>query len=134
MIVADSTDRDGCDSKKAPCRILVVEDEYIVALDICSELEALGVEVVGPAGTIDAAMTCVATTHALHGASLDVNVNGRYVFPVADILADRNVPFVFATGYDNALLPARYAGARQLEKPLNMAELAIALNAMCPDR
>jgi len=104
-------------------RILVVEDEYIVAFDICAELESLGYQPVGPAGTVEQAILLAETEEILHGAVLDVNVNGREVFPVADLLTLRKVPFIFSTGYDKTMLPLQYQGFAKIEKPVAMAEL-----------
>lgn len=114
-----------------PCRILVVEDEYIVAFDLCAELASMGVEVVGPAATVDHALHLAASTEPLHGALLDVNVGGRDVFPVADVLLGRNIPFVFATGYEKSMLPAAYRSMVQIDKPVLMSELGRAIRTLC---
>jgi DNA-binding LytR/AlgR family response regulator len=107
-------------------RILVVEDEFLVSLDLEAMLQELGGVVVGPLATLDRATT-VARDEALDVALLDVNVGGRLVTPVADALAERAIPFVFCTGYDAASLPARHAAAPILMKPCQAHQLREAL-------
>jgi DNA-binding LytR/AlgR family response regulator len=103
-------------------RILLVEDEFLVALELESMLQELGGEVVGPLGSLDQAVA-VAREEALDAAVLDVNVGGRLVTPVADALAARTIPFVFCTGYDAASLPGRHAAVPTLMKPCQAHEL-----------
>ena len=103
-------------------RILLVEDEFLVALELESMLQELGGEVIGPLGSLDQAVA-VAREEALDVAVLDVNVGGRLVTPVADALAARTIPFVFCTGYDAASLPGRHAAAPTLMKPCQAHEL-----------
>jgi CheY-like chemotaxis protein len=77
-------------------RVLVVEDEFLVALELETMLHGLGAEVIGPLGGLDQAVAC-ARQEALDLALLDVNVGGRLVTPVAEALAARAIPFVFCT-------------------------------------
>jgi DNA-binding LytR/AlgR family response regulator len=108
-------------------RVLIVEDEYIVALNIATEATARGAVVIGPVGTVDDALEAIKNTD-VDGAILDINLRRRESFPVADALADRRVPFVFATGYDIAHpIPARHANAARLEKPPPPGVLCCAL-------
>lgn len=100
--------------------ILVVEDEYVVAQDIQSELEAAGAEVLGPAPTVTDALTLLAGSAALDAAILDVNLKGELVFPVAAALRKRDVPFVFVTGYEWWMLPTAYTNVRCCEKPFDV--------------
>src|SRR5262249_477527 len=79
--------------------VLVVEDDYLVAMDIVRALERAGAEVIGPAPAVEAALDALEQT-APDGAILDINLGGEMAFPVADALLARGVPFVFATGYD----------------------------------
>jgi CheY-like chemotaxis protein len=113
-----------------PFRVLVVEDEYIIATDICLELAAEGFEVVGPAGTLDHAFALAATTADLDAAVLDVNIGGHPIFGVADILSSRRIPFVLASGYDQALLPARHRNVPKFEKPLILRDVVDALRCI----
>lgn len=121
------------EDKVAICQILVVEDEYIVAQDICAELASLGITVVGPAANLRQAVHLATTTEPLHGAFLDVNLGGEPAFPVADVLAKRNVPFVFTTGYDRSILPAKFGDAMQIAKPVATSVLETALRDMCKE-
>jgi DNA-binding response OmpR family regulator len=78
-------------------RVLIVEDDGFIAMNIADELRADGAEVVGPVHNVDAALKLITTT-SLDGAVLDVKLMGQPVFRVADELADRHIPFVFQTG------------------------------------
>ena len=98
-------------------RVLVVEDDALLAMNLTEELVAEGATVVGPAATVADALDVIASSE-LDGAVVDINLGGKAAFPVADALADRNVPFVFATGYLIAdYIPARHANVRRFEKP-----------------
>ncbi len=107
-------------------RVLVAEDDYVIADALCQELEAAGAEVAGPAPDVAAALALLAQG-AIDAAVLDVNLRGEMAWPVADALLARGVPFVFATGYDVSVIPARYAGVACCEKPVGLAEIASAL-------
>ncbi len=80
-------------------RILLAEDEFLIALTAADALVALGAVVVGPACSLAAGLA-LAADEALDGAVLDVNLNGEDSRPVVDLLARRRVPFVLTTGYD----------------------------------
>lgn len=107
-------------------RMLVVEDEYMVALDIADALEADGAIVIGPAATVDDALALIAT-NAIDAASLDINLNSEKVFPVADVLATRHIPFVFTSGYDAKVVPHQYAAIPRCTKPIFNRDLIKAL-------
>ena len=113
-------------------RILVVEDEFLVAADIALMLEELGCHPVGPIGDLEAAIRA-AHEEALDAALLDVNLHGRSAMPVADALAARDVPFVFCTGYGAQRLP-RHADAPRLAKPFQTRELQRAILALAQRR
>src|SRR4051812_9459903 len=70
-------------------RLLVVEDEYLIAMELCHSIEEGGGEVVGPAGSVEDALGLIAEVARLDGAVLDVNLRGQRVYPVADALAAR---------------------------------------------
>lgn len=107
-------------------RILVVEDESLVAMLIETILEDLGCIPVGPAATVPEGLT-LATGESLDAALLDVNVAGQQVFPVAQALADRGVPLVFSTGYGEAGLPDQWRGRPTLQKPFTEAAVGQAI-------
>lgn len=108
-------------------RILVVEDEYMVATEVVGELEARGAHVVGPVPTVARALGLVEADGALDGAVLDVNLHDEMAFPVADALTARGVRFVLSTGYDRSVIPARFASVPLCEKPVDPVEIADAL-------
>jgi len=105
-------------------RLLVVEDEYLIAADLAHVLTGQGANVIGPAGSIKDALDMLATERQIDGAILDINVRGEQVYPVADALRARGVPFVFATGYDSWVIPDAFASVPRLEKPVRAAALA----------
>lgn len=109
-------------------RILVVEDEYMLAEDLRQNLEELGAQVLGPVATVAQALTLLQSEDSLDAAVLDVNLQGDFVFPVLELLRNKRVPFVLATGYDRWALPAAYADVPRCEKPLDMRRLAKALD------
>ncbi|WP_267394585.1 MULTISPECIES: response regulator [unclassified Sphingomonas] len=109
------------------CRILVAEDEYLLADDLTSALAEVGAVVVGPAPSLAAALRLIATEPPLDGAVLDINLAGEVVYPVADLLIERGVRLVFATGYDASAILTRYAGIPRCEKPVSMRKLAQAI-------
>lgn len=99
--------------------ILVVEDDYLLAESLNDLLVEAGVCVVGPVGNIADALSLIASGQAIDGALLDVNVRGHAVFPVADALMERGVPFSFCSGYDRHTLPKRFAHLSYCMKPYN---------------
>ena len=103
-------------------RILVVEDEMMVAMLLEDMLGELGCIVVGPAPRVRHALE-LAVAEAIDGAILDVNVAGEKVFAVADALAARGIPFLFATGYGSAGLLEEYRDRPTLQKPFAQDEL-----------
>jgi DNA-binding response OmpR family regulator len=114
-------------------RILVVEDEAIVAMFIEDELLQAGIKVVGPAGSIDDALRLIGTAVAdggLNAAVLDINLEGEAVKPVADTLAALGVPFVFATGYGSHCDTGGHEDAPVLHKPFDPHELLVALTEL----
>ncbi len=102
--------------------VLVVEDEYLVAVTLERVLRKLGATVLGPVATVDEALQLV--DEAFDVALLDVNLGGEMVFPVADRLMERGRPIVFTTGYDLASLPARFADVPFCRKPFDFAHLS----------
>jgi len=105
-------------------RLLLVEDEYMIAVDLADALEAAGAEVVGPADTVESALAVLrCEDRAIDAAVLDINLNGMAVFPVAEALKVRGIPFVFATAYDEMVVPAAYGDVPLVEKPVSNDEL-----------
>lgn len=100
-------------------RVLVAEDEYLLAVDLVQMLTRRGAHVLGPFPTVAAASACLDRATLPDLAVLDVNLRGEMVFPVADRLIARGVPVLFVTGYDTAVLPPDYAAVPRLEKPVD---------------
>ena len=115
------------DRRLRACRILVVEDEYLLADELAQELADAGAEVLGPAPTIELALAALAEKAAPDGAILDVNLGGVPVFPLADTLIERGVPLIFTTGYDPDTLPERFANVPKCGKPINVARITAAI-------
>jgi CheY-like chemotaxis protein len=101
-------------------RILVVEDEVLVATTIECEMQFAGAEVVGPAYTLDEALELAVET--IDVAVLDINLNGAKVWPVARKLRERGVPYVFASAnaFGPDAVPSDFAAAPRFDKPVRM--------------
>ena len=104
-------------------RLLIVEDEYLLAREMADYFENLGAEIVGPVGTVAHALGLIASSR-IQIAVLDVNLRDERVYPVADLLTLKQIPFVFASGYGSELEPDAYAGAPRCIKPIEFAVLA----------
>jgi CheY-like chemotaxis protein len=103
-------------------KVLVVEDEGFVALLIEDMLQDLGCEIVASVARLQEACT-IARTAQIDLAVLDVNLGGERSFPVAHILHERGVPFMFSTGYGTSGLPAEFSGCQVLAKPFSAKAL-----------
>src|SRR5471032_2524461 len=101
-------------------RIFVVEDEYLIRMLLEDMLADLGYEVAAAVGTV-AEATEAANTGNFEVAILDVNVDGKEIYPVADVLAQRGIPFVFVSGYGEGSLVERFRGRPSLQKPFQAA-------------
>lgn len=117
-------------------RILVVEDELLLAMALDDALTALGC-IVSKTPRVSEALR-LAATEAIDGAILDVNIAGQESYPLAHELARRGIPFVFVTGYEASRLPSEHRGRPMLRKPFRPADLervmAAALAASSPPR
>ena len=105
-------------------RVLVLEDEFLIAADLVQMLEEIGHRVVGPAARLDAALDLVAA-EPIDVAILDLNIGGQRSDPVAAALAARGIPFIFATGYDDTGVAA--GAAAVVRKPYTQTVIARAL-------
>ena len=108
-------------------RVLVVEDESLVAMLLETILEDMECVPIGPASNVDDGQRLARDTENLDAALLDVNVAGRQVFPVAEALKERGVPFVFSTGYGEGGLPDEWRGQLTIQKPFTEAAIRDAL-------
>lgn len=102
--------------------VLVVEDDYLIAFSLCEALTELGIRVLGPVATINQALQLLNSATRIGAALLDVDLGHEQAFAVADGLIARQIPFVFATGYDPHLFPVRFAGIACRQKPLQPLE------------
>lgn len=108
-------------------RLLVVEDEYLIAWDLAAWLESKGVEVIGPVPSVADALEALEVESLPDAAVLDINLGEEQVFPVADALRAAHVPFVFLSGYDAKVIPEHLQDAPCCLKPLNRPRLLDAL-------
>jgi DNA-binding response OmpR family regulator len=108
--------------------IFVVEDEAMIRMMLVDMLDELGYNIAAEAGDINEAIR-LAQAVEFDLAILDVNVNGKLISPVAELLETRKRRFIFATGYGSDVLPARYQNRPFLQKPFQMDQLASALSA-----
>lgn len=114
----------------AGCRVLVVEDEALVAMMIEDVLQDLGCIIIGPASRLETAFR-LANDEAPDIALLDVSVTGGKIFPVADMLLERGVPFALASGYGNWALPENLRNQPRLTKPFTPAQLKEQIRHLC---
>jgi CheY-like chemotaxis protein len=105
------------------CSVFLVEDEVMIRMMVAEMLEELGYRIAAEAGEINEAIRLVQSTE-FDLAILDVNVNGKVISPVADLIRARNRPFIFATGYGSSGLPEEYRDRPALQKPFQIESLA----------
>lgn len=110
-------------------KVLVVEDEALVSMLVEDMLTDMGCTIVGPAAEIEEALR-LAGSAEIDAALLDVNLGGRPIFPVADALKTRGVPFAFASGYGEAGLSEDHRGSTVLQKPFREADLRRVLEGL----
>jgi DNA-binding response OmpR family regulator len=113
-------------------RVLVVEDEGLIAMVLVDFLEDLGFKVVGPHAKLEPAVAAAKSEH-FDVALLDVNLGGNSVYPVADELIARGIPFAFMTGHDARSLPAPYHEIASLSKPYTAIDVEKTLGALLPN-
>ena len=104
-------------------KVLVVEDQYFLADEISQALTDAGADVVGPFREMADGYEALERNPNLAGAVLDINLDGIMVFPIADALRARGVPFLFTTGYDERSIPTAYCDVPRCEKPINAADV-----------
>jgi CheY-like chemotaxis protein len=107
-------------------KVLVVEDEMMIAMLIEDMLDELGCELVGPATNVPRALELIGN-ETIEIAILDLNLGGQDTYAIADVLQQKNVPFIFATGYGSTGLRKDYANRPVLQKPFQAKDLETAL-------
>lgn len=123
----------------APCpalsgaRLMIVEDQFLLAMDLVDALEPRGVQIVGPFANVRDAVAA-ARGEALDGAILDIDLGGELSFPIAEALAERGTPFLFASAFDAITLPEGLKCAPRLAKPFSHRDLLAAIDAMLTQR
>lgn len=104
--------------------VLVVEDEPLVAMALSDELERVGAIVVGPAASIEGALDLLDGKRPRPDAAiLDVELQRKLIYPVADLLIEDGIPFILTTGHDAAILPERYGHVPRSPKPASLTDL-----------
>jgi DNA-binding response OmpR family regulator len=117
------------DADLSGMKILVVEDNFLVADTLCEALRDYGCEIVGPAPNVERGEDLMAQSGmedgGLTGALLDINLNGETSFRLAGKLLERGVPFIFLTGYgDQGAMPVEFRSAHRIAKPYDLDDLA----------
>ncbi|MGY4515084.1 response regulator [Lysobacter sp. HA18] len=101
-------------------RLLLVEDEYVLALGLADALGDMGAVVLGPVTTVEDALGLVERVPEIDAAVLDVNLGQQVVYPVADALIARGIPFLFSTANEPGALPERFAHMPVCRKPFKV--------------
>ena len=105
-------------------RILVVEDEILLSLDICAQIECCGGVVVGPAATLADGHALLQTGPKPDGGILNIRIGRQLVYPLADDLIAADVPIIFASSESKASIPYEYENIPLVAKPINMVVIA----------
>lgn len=112
---------------RSDCRILIVEDEYVLAYQLKRALEGEGVTVLGPVASEDDARALIERSGTVDGVVLDLNLGGRVTYGLADYLLEKGIRFLFATGYDESAIAPHYRAVPYTQKPVSAAFVAEAL-------
>lgn len=111
-------------------RVMIVEDEYLLASALQDVIERLGADVLGPFARVQQAMQTLEAGDLPDVGLLDVNLGSEYSFPLADALAAHGIPTVLITGYDTTTLPEGYRSLSYLRKPFDVASITAALDRL----
>lgn len=114
----------------AGAKILVVEDNYLLAEVVCDFVTDCGMRPIGPATGLDRGLV-YAREALLDGAILDINLDGRLSFPICQVLHGRGIPFCFLTAYgDLSLVPQQFRAVPLVSKPFETKEMRLAIETM----
>ena len=108
-------------------RVLVVEDQYAVALDLCEGLGREGASIVGPASSVEDALAMLESSGRPDIAVLDIKLHGGLVYPVADKLEQLGVPYLFTTACEPDEIPEQYRLAPRFDKPIRLTSIIAAI-------
>jgi DNA-binding NtrC family response regulator len=108
-------------------RVLIVEDECVIALELECTLKDCGARVVGSCTTVESALAQIEGSRDIDAAVLDIELGGQYAGPVADKLIRVGIPFVIASGHEASRYPIKFQGVPWLEKPVNPTRIAAAI-------
>lgn len=108
-------------------RILVVEDQYAIALDLCESLDREGARVVGPAASVEDALLMLEGAGPLDLAVLDIKLRGGPAYPIADRLEQLGVPYLFTTACEVDEIPERYRDVPRFDKPVRLTSIIEAI-------
>ena len=122
--------RDGRSRPLLNRHILIVEDEYLIADDLKSELSRRGAEVSGPVGTLDDALGEIVSGRPIDAVVMDLRLHDELTFELADGLRAVGIPFIFVTGYGHSLVPERHRQVPHLEKPCDKERLVAELSRL----
>jgi CheY-like chemotaxis protein len=109
--------------------VLVAEEEYFIADSVARVLERSGADILGPVSTVDGALTLLEVLHRVDGAVLDIHLHDEAVYPLIDALKARGIPYVFATGSEEAEIPTQYKDVPRWTTPYNLDDLVKELGA-----
>jgi len=119
------------DQKLTGLRVLVVEDNFFIADEICTTLRNSGAEILGPSPNLEHGLALVKSQRRIDCAVLDINLHGDLAFSLAQELQQRGTPAIFATGYDSSVLPGAFSHSIRLEKPVDLTALLQAVQSVC---
>ena len=109
-------------------RVLVVEDDYFIALELCTVLRTAGADIIGPMRDVQSGLAAIGREQ-IDCAVLDINLQGQLGFQIAAELRARDIPAIFATGYDDTTIPEELAAVPRLEKPVDLKALCRAVES-----
>jgi DNA-binding response OmpR family regulator len=112
------------------CVILLVEDEFLIALDVQMRIQEAGYKVLDPVASVEEAMSALDTS-AVCAAILDMNIRGSTSFPIAERLQAEGIPFIFLSGNDTYQLQDKFSGRQVLTKPIDYGNLMDQVKEMC---
>ena len=109
--------------------ILVAEEEYFIADNVARVLEQSGADILGPVSTLGGALTLLEVLDRVDGAVLDIHLHDEAVYPLIDVLKARGIPYVFATGSEEAEIPTQYKDVPRWTAPYHLDDLVSQLGA-----